>query len=155
MGMDVYGKAPLDERGKYFRNNIWWWHPLWDYCMALEGSPIPQNNHGHTNSGWGLDAEDSLVLSLLLFQEIDSGRTKEYEEAYMAQLNSLPDEDCPLCGATGMRAKPPTTGPGDRLCNGCQGSGVIRPFETSYPFSEENVKEFAEFLESCGGFEIC
>lgn len=27
--------------------------------------------------------------------------------------------------------------------------------ETWYQFSEENVKEFADFLEHCGGFKIC
>lgn len=27
--------------------------------------------------------------------------------------------------------------------------------ETWYQFSEENVKEFADFLEHCGGFQIC
>ena len=27
MGMDVYGLNP----DKYFRNNVWWWRPLWDY----------------------------------------------------------------------------------------------------------------------------
>lgn len=25
MGMDVYGKEPTSETGKYFRNNVWWW----------------------------------------------------------------------------------------------------------------------------------
>jgi hypothetical protein len=30
MGMDVYG-----ESGNYFRNNVWWWRPLANYCQAI------------------------------------------------------------------------------------------------------------------------
>ena len=33
MGMDVYGRRPKSERGEYFRNNIWWWHPLADFIL--------------------------------------------------------------------------------------------------------------------------
>ena len=36
MGMDVYGIAPTSERGEYFRNNVWWWRPLWDYCCEVD-----------------------------------------------------------------------------------------------------------------------
>jgi hypothetical protein len=35
MGMDVYGKAPTVEEGKYFRNNLWWWRPLWTYVEEV------------------------------------------------------------------------------------------------------------------------
>ena len=40
-------------------------------------------------------------------------------------------------------------------CNGCQGKGSVRPFSTNYPFDLENLKEFADFCEQSGGFEIC
>lgn len=39
-------------------------------------------------------------------------------------------------------------------CNACKGTGKVRPFQTSYSFDESDVREFAEFLENCGGFEI-
>ena len=28
-------------------------------------------------------------------------------------------------------------------------------YSAHYPFSKENVEEFCEFLEDCGGFSIC
>ena len=37
MGMDVYGKNQTSEKGSYFRNNVWWWRPLWNYCEELHG----------------------------------------------------------------------------------------------------------------------
>ena len=29
MGFDVYGMDPQTEKGHYFRNNVWFWRPLW------------------------------------------------------------------------------------------------------------------------------
>ena len=40
-------------------------------------------------------------------------------------------------------------------CNGCDGVGTTESWLAGYPFSEENVKEFAEFLMDSGGFQIC
>ena len=35
-----------------------------------------------------------------------------------------------------------------------KGIGKVDSFGTHYPFSADNVKEFAEFCEESGGFEI-
>lgn len=51
MGMDVIGQSPVSERGEYFRNNVWWWHPLWEYCERLAPDLIPSDNLGHYNDG--------------------------------------------------------------------------------------------------------
>lgn len=89
----------------------------------------------------------------------------EYEQAHTARLAALPDETCWLCAGAGVRTdevgvqmgldcpRDPETGQGG--CNGCAGTGTRRPSEASYPFSAENVAEFAEFLAACGGFRIC
>ena len=34
MGMDVYGENPKNEKGEYFRNNVWWWRPLGDFVCS-------------------------------------------------------------------------------------------------------------------------
>ena len=39
MGMDVYGERPRTNKGEYFRNNVWWWRPLWNY-VSVECSDI-------------------------------------------------------------------------------------------------------------------
>ena len=36
MGMDVFGLAPKEEKGEYFRNNVWWWRPLWDFVAQID-----------------------------------------------------------------------------------------------------------------------
>lgn len=159
MGMDVYGKKALSEEGKYFRNNVWWWRPLANYCQRIAPAIASKCKHWQTNDGAGLNAEDSVLLADALQAELDSGRTQIYEDQYRARLAAMPDEKCWLCGGTGVRSDIPLRGPGTilggRQCNGCNGSGHRRPDETHYPFEAENVREFVTFLRACGGFEIC
>ena len=62
MGMDVYGTEPKNEKGEYFRNNVWWWHPLWSYCQENYPDITASVKKGHDNSGDGLDDEDSTKL---------------------------------------------------------------------------------------------
>lgn len=160
MGMDVYGLAPKSEKGEYFRNNVWWWRPLWDYCEAVY--PKCQEVSGHTNDGDGFNEYEAEILSNVLLVHINRGNTKEYELTRQAFLDALPDEPCDMCNGVGIvQVK---EGWYDYVegeitfrdpCNGCDGKGVKRPFETHYPFSVDNVKEFAEFLKESGGFQIC
>ncbi|MGO3130290.1 MAG: hypothetical protein ACTIJQ_00765 [Alcaligenes sp.] len=155
MGMDVFGKSPISETGHYFRNNVWWWHPLWDYCMSIAPDLIPRDNLGHSNDGWGLSSRKSLALAERLHLALTSGETEQYARDYMARLERLPDAPCTICGATGYRAEPPNTGSGTRACNGCNGTGHAPNFAKHYPFSVENVREFEAFLRDSGGFQIC
>jgi len=144
MGMDVYGK-----NGGYFRNNCWWWRPLWNYCYEVAPEIISEDlfNRGHNNDGAGLDDKGSKELAHTLRYLLKSKQTKEYEKRYKAERKALPDIKCTYCNGTGIRK--------DVKCNVCKGKGTERPTETWYPFEADNVKMFAEFLEDCGGFEIC
>lgn len=116
MGMDVYGKAPTDERGKYFRNNVWWWHGIPNYIEKAHPDLYAKCKHWHSNDGDGLNAEDSAELAKRLKSDIDSGRVAEFA----ANWRSTED-------------------------------GHGRPF---YHFDVDNIREFADFLTTCGGFEI-
>lgn len=150
MGMDVIGVNPASEKGEYFRNNVWWWRPLWEYCCHVSPE-LCEGVSGHTNDGDGLDAAGSAMLAGALQREIDLGECRRYGERYAKTIAALPDEKCDLCNGTGIRIfqeKP-------IKCNGCEGKGHKRPWAAHYPFSVENVQEFVYFLRDCGGFEIC
>jgi len=171
MGMDVMGKNATSKKGEYFRNNVWWWRPLWNYCEELHGEIVSQVEYGHSNDGDGLDADDARMLGEALLADIESGVTAEYHEQYRKYLSELPMKDCEYCGATGIRTDAvgvehgmPTqelepevailVGRTHGYCNGCRGEGRVEHFLTNYDFSVDNVREFAEFLLDCGGFEI-
>lgn len=157
MGMDVHGREPLNETGEYFRNNVWWWRPLWDYC--LEVAPVARKvKHGHSNDGDGLGKRDSVALATKLREEIASGRCAEYAAEYKKGIDAIPLQTCDLCGGTGLRPDWERFGEEWRKncngCNGCNGEGKRKSMATWYPFSVENVEEFCVFLENCGGFSI-
>jgi hypothetical protein len=170
MGMDVYGNEPKTDAGEYFRNNVWYWRPLWSYCILVADGMI-DSEIGHDNSGDGLDADQAEKLAAILRDELSSGRTADFKRKYDAYLGSLSSSKCDFCGGTGIRTDAvgvemgmPTKkldefqaiafGRSEGWCNACQGEGKVPHIETNYPFEIENVQEFAEFLENCGGFKI-
>ena len=62
MGMDVYGKDAKNEKGEYFRRNVWGWRPLWNYCVDNYEDLVGEVS-GHYNDGDGLDEAGSLELA--------------------------------------------------------------------------------------------
>jgi DNA-directed RNA polymerase subunit M/transcription elongation factor TFIIS len=160
MGMDIIGTNPTDPKGEYFRNNVWYWRPLWNYVEEHFPDLADKVPGAHYNDGDGLDEEDSLLLAGLLQAHIDQGKVLQYEKDWKATIESAPLEQCNYCSQTGVRIWEAGTGPNDTQeskmleCNVCQGTGSHRSFLSAYGFSEKNVKEFAQFLEHCGGFAI-
>lgn len=172
MGMDVYGQAPKTETGKYFRNNVWWWRPLWEYCENVAPQIAGEVQNAQYNDGDGLDEDNAAALGTMLFSSIASGFAVKYEAERNARISRLPRHDCGYCDGTGTRADDVGVSMGmstrklddaDAIllgrthgwCNACNGEGLAESFEAGYRFSVDNVKEFAEFLINSGGFSIC
>lgn len=153
--MDLVGKKPRSDTGQYFRNNLWWWRPLWEYGCRVAGDLIPPavQAGGLFNNGHGLNTARFRALAERLVGEITAGRTARHQAEYEAALAALPDESCWVCQGTG-RYRDPAEGTGEQRCPGCQGTGRRRPLAAGYPFTVENVQEFAAFLQDCGGFAI-
>jgi hypothetical protein len=169
--MDVFGKHPANETGEYFRNSVWSWRPLAEYITENAPKQITSKcQYWQSNDGDGLNKSDALALSIWLQGEIASGRTKVYADNRDAKLSALPMLECKWCEGTGTRSDNVGVANGmtTRLideeghprngqtgwCNGCHGVGKVAQDATLYPFSVENVEEFATFLEACGGFRI-
>ena len=70
--------------GIYFRNNCWWWRPLWDYCFVVAPDIISDElwNLGHGNNGAGLDDEGAKALGNVLMEHIANGHTILYQEDF-------------------------------------------------------------------------
>ena len=160
MGMDVSGRKPTTKQGEYFRNNVWWWHPLASYICEVAPEIADHCDYWQTNDGDGLNAEDSAALADKLQQEINSSRTEQFALIHAAWQELTPNDPCDLCKGTGI-LRPPAAGEcgaGDILigikCNACDGNGFVPAFSTYYPFSVDNVRNFVAFLRGCGGFSI-
>jgi hypothetical protein len=142
MGMDVIGRKPTTKQGEYFRNSIWWWHPLASYICVVAPAIADHCEHWQTNDGDGLNAEDSAALADKLQEEIDSGRTERFAVIHAAEQEKAPNEVCELCGGTGIVRRPAIgeCGTGDMLtgiqckacgcnepCDFCKRNGTLRP----------------------------
>lgn len=172
MGMDVIGVNPKNEVGSYFRNNVWWWRPLAEFIEKQYPDIYDNCQYWQSNDGDGLDEADSELLASYIRADLANGKVAKYEKTYNEWLASLPREACDLCDCTGIRTDKVGVemgmperelSPENQIllgrthgwCNGCDGVGTKESWATSYPFSVENVREFADFLEGCGGFQIC
>ena len=54
MGFDLYGmNATSKEEGDYFRANVWWWRPLWQYVSITCEDILTENDmeRGSYNDG--------------------------------------------------------------------------------------------------------
>jgi len=148
MGYDLYGTNAKSEKGDYFRNNVWWWRPLAEF--VTDRCEVSSPDDWFHNSGHKVTAEEANQISEILNGLLSHGAVATYEKEYTTRLAELPDDVCDICHGVGVRNDEVVRG----TCNACLGKGTVRPWATNYPFSEENVREFAEFCEQSGGFEI-
>lgn len=165
MGMDVYGLKPKTSKGEYFRNNVWWWHPLWDYCTYISPELTSKVQDGHSNSGDGLNAVDSRKLGFAIQDSVENGKAEEYVNEYYEVIHQLPDEKC-FCVKKNIFEAFTVSGPipfpvevGDKEpnpeCQTCKGTGMQRNWNSNYHINVTNIQQFSEFLIDCGGFQIC
>jgi hypothetical protein len=152
MGYDLHGEEPISEEGEYFRNNVWWWHGLWEYVCDNCADFMTEEDRraGQSNDMLPITKTLARKIAERLETLIRTGHTKRYEAEYNALKDALPDEICKHCEGTGQRNDEFVKGE----CNGCKGKGKVRPFATWYHFSEKNVKEFITFMKASGGFKI-
>jgi hypothetical protein len=158
MGFDLNGIAPHTEKGIYFRNNVWWWRPLAEYVLAVCDDIIPESErmYWQSNDGQKVSGETALSISQRLSEHLDSGATKRFSDKHAEDLAAMPRHQCEYCNGTGDR---PDLGPPEWKakcggCNVCHGTGEVEDRAASYPFSEDNVRDFAQFCAESGGFEI-
>ena len=151
MGMDLSGFNPKSEKGDYFRNNCWWWRPLWDFvCDNVDVITEDDASGGHYNDGHLIDEKKCDVIVERLTELLENGYVKTYQDTRQKQLDKLPMEKCEICDGSGVRNDKIIQGE----CNGCSGTGKKEPWAKSYPFEVENVEEFVEFVKDSGGFQI-
>lgn len=176
MGMDVFGRNPSSEAGRYFRRSVWSWHPLAELVCSLAPAEAVPCTLWHTNDGGGLDGNQAVILAHRLQELADDGTIAARVKARTDYLDGLADLHCSYCEGSGIRADArgkelslhqrvigKDTGAAlshPRLgqtgwCNSCNGIGHLRPSETLYHVETDDVVEFIDFLRNCGGFEIC
>ena len=128
MGFDVYGVNPENESGEYFRNNVWWWRPLWMFVCGTCEDILSEKDveAGHFNDGHKISKSKCNKIVKRLQELMDDGTIAEYAARYEKDRKEQSEK---------------SNKDEDRLL-------------TSYPFSKENVQEFIKFLKNSGGMKI-
>jgi len=132
-GMDVYGRDPSSESGKYFRANIWSWPSI----LAL----IHQVNRRFSlnidlrewdlNDGRGLDTQEEC---------------SELAAALEIHLAENPDTETFTAHSGGGLA----VSVSDKI----RDMDIGEVPEYDFSVERDHVERFIRFLKSCGGFEI-
>ena len=88
MTVDIIGKEPNNEEGRWFGRNNVTWSVIGLYILDVVPTDITAKvKHWFTNDGDGLDKDFSLWLANYLREELESGRTKEY---FMKEEDNTP-----------------------------------------------------------------
>ena len=150
------GLNPINSSGEYFRNNIWYWSPLWSYCRSVAPDICESVEHGYSNDGDGLDDEDCVALATKLEDSISSGFFQDYKNQFEFEKINASKDSCYSCKGVGHHSKGVIV-QGDEMvenCRSCKGTGLVDSSRSMRMFEIENVREFIDFLKNCGGFQI-
>jgi DnaJ-class molecular chaperone len=145
-------KHETENPGRYFRNNVWWWRPLWAYVCSICEDVMTEEEQlaGTDNSGNTIPESTTERMVEKLVIEIALDNHIKHAEQYKKEVEALPDEECWLCKGTGKRDDEHVKGE----CNACGGKGTKTAWEASYPFDPENVEQFINFLSESGGIQV-
>jgi len=79
MGFDLIGIESKNEHGEYFRNNVWWWRPLWTFICEVV-SEIDDNDaeRGCFNDGYIIKGSKHKAIKEKLEKALNN--PKAYEE---------------------------------------------------------------------------
>ena len=117
--------------GFYFRNNVWWWRPLWDYVCTVCDPVMTQyqKERGEYNDGYEFDAELTAKMVELLDADIAKNGHHQYEKEHLADQAEAKKRE--------------------------ESGEIDKAWVCSYPFDPENVESFTNFLRYSGGFQVC
>lgn len=152
--------------GEYFRNNVWYWRPLWSFvCDVCEDILSEKDMEaGGWNDGKKISKTKALKIAKRLEKAIELGVTDKLEkesierqkiakkknEKVQAKLDKITKECQKEYGKDLVPAQFPE--PYKSRWDKAYGE---KSWGDSYPFVADNVKHFAEFCKNSGGFQIC
>ena len=98
-------KYQKENPGIYFRNNVWWWRPLWAYVCEICEDVMTEDNltAGDYNDGKIIPEEIVQRMVEKLMVEIALENHTKYEKRHTEALKELPLKACRYCKGTGVR----------------------------------------------------
>jgi len=163
---DIKEQYEEDNPGYYFRNNVWWWRPVWEFVCHHCSDFLDDEDmaRGHDNSGHEISENKAVKIGGKLSELLADGtvdfhdrehrlsyeRAKANNEEVEKELDALRKEVKEQCGENIV----PMNYPGE-MKEKYEKIYAKRDWDGHYPFHKENIKDFAVFCLNSGGFEIC
>jgi hypothetical protein len=153
--------------GNYFRNNVWWWRPLWEFtCEHCEDILTEEDvTGGCFNDSHVIPEDKALAIAERLKEALETPETKEYLVRHENAREKAKKENEKLDEQKEALNKIAITMTGDKdivpmnypkkLKKQFDELLEERNWASSYPINRENIERFAEFAEQSGGFSIC
>jgi len=166
MGFDLHGWQPKNERGEYFRNNVWWWRRLADFVIHKTGCvDLTDQECWHYNDGHFVPKNVAEQIAKQLRYLIKTGEVRQFEfevtrnqkiaDATNEKVEALLDDIRKKAEKeTGQERIAPREYP-KHLKDEWDKAYEQKDHNANYPFNQKNVEEFIEFCENSGGFRIC
>ena len=156
--------------GDYFRANVWFWRPIWNFVCEMCPDILTQDDFekGHYNDNHLIEEDRAKDIAKRLREKMDVARKRqeEYdakapnkekfnkmlEEAarFLFEKISEPKSDFITCPGDMQTHDPENYARWETLMH----NDKIQFDEMSYPINAKAIEEFAEFAEHSGGFRI-
>ena len=160
---DQYQK---DNPGEYFRNNVWFWRPLWVFVCNNCADILNEDDMmgGESNSGYEISEHKAELigrrLSALLadgtvdevhrINALDRAKAKAHNDEIKEQQNEIRDKVHKEHGKDVAPANYP-----EPYYTEWHNLQKQEQWSAHYPFDKENIEDFAKFCLESGGFSIC
>ena len=163
---ELSDKADDENPGRYFRNNVWWWRPLWNYVceQCQDFLTIEDMSGGSSNSGHKISNTKALMISRRLSKLIAEGLVDKEDrnlslmvakaQTSNQELKEQMDEITKKCHKEHGKDLVPANYP-EPYYSKWKTLQSQHDWDADYPFNSDNVKAFAKFCGQSGGFEIC
>ena len=155
----------VNNPGDYFRNNVWWWRPLWNLVCASCDDILTEKDMfgGSYNDGHKISKTKATRIGKRLSKLLADGTINEIDKSESlrrAKAKAYNDDIEEQLKDIKIRVKlehgdlVPANYP-KPFRKEWEVTYAKKKWEADYPFDKENVKDFATFCLQSGGFEIC
>lgn len=136
MGYDLYAVKPSSEKFGYFRSNIWYWRPLWNYVAILSKDILTNDDieEGNYNNDHIINSELSVTIGNRILESFSNNVFTDFKDKFEKEKEDLDKEN--VCS------------------NSNNNTSSSENFYKNYILDKDLLEEFANFCINSGGFQI-
>ena len=152
--------------GSYFRNNVWWWRPLWNFvCNTCDDFLSEKDMEGGSyNDGRKISKTKAVKIGKRLSEKLADGTVdmvcRRYElakaraDVHNKKVQKNLDKITKECQDKHGKDLVPANYP-EPFKTLWKETYDTKSWDSDYPFRKDNIEDFATFCLQSGGFEIC